>query len=65
MISGSVLQRLKGHLTSVELVYNPSSPFLLTYGSWTEENSLRLWDRNTYECVASYTLDRMVSSVTV
>lgn len=59
---GSILHRLTGHSTNVEITYNPSCPYILTYGSWSEEMALRLWDKTTFEPVTSYSVDRSVSS---
>ena len=36
-LTGSLLQRLIGHNTGIEIVYNPESHFILKHGSWTED----------------------------
>ena len=59
-ITGNLIKRLHGHVTGVELIYNPVSAVFLTYGSWEEENSLRVWDKTSLECLTSYTMDRLV-----
>ena len=62
-LTGSLLQRLIGHNTGIEIVYNPESQFILTHGSWTEEKAIRLWDKNSLTCMASYSLDKPVSHI--
>ncbi|XP_053395163.1 uncharacterized protein LOC123524131 isoform X2 [Mercenaria mercenaria] len=61
--SGNILQRLFGHSTCTEIVYSPENPYILSFGSWSEEMSLRLWDKSDYSCVASYTLDKTITNL--
>ncbi|KAH3887306.1 hypothetical protein DPMN_011322 [Dreissena polymorpha] len=61
--SGNLLHRVFGHRTAVEIVYSSEAPYVLTYGSWTEEMTLRLWDKKTFSEIASYTLDRTVNNL--
>ena len=38
-------------------------PYIFSYGSFSEEDCFKLWDKNTFQCVASYTLDHTVSLI--
>ena len=59
--SGNLLHRLLGHTTSVELYSSLNSRYLLSYGSWTDEDVLKLWNKKTMLCEASFSLDRTVT----
>ncbi|KAL4236659.1 hypothetical protein ACF0H5_005044 [Mactra antiquata] len=61
--SGKILHRLFGHTTCVEIIYSPDNPYILTFGSWTEEMTLRVWDKNDFSTIASFTLDESVTNL--
>ncbi|KAK6174034.1 hypothetical protein SNE40_017384 [Patella caerulea] len=55
--TGNLLHRLTGHFSHVMIVLNKDSPFFLTYANWSEENCIRLWDKQTFECLTSYCIE--------
>ncbi|XP_052800087.1 uncharacterized protein LOC128231374 isoform X2 [Mya arenaria] len=61
--NGTLLHRIHGHRSGIEISFSPGSPYILTFGSWQEEMTLRLWDKASYETVASYTLDKGVTNL--
>ncbi|XP_055958767.1 NACHT domain- and WD repeat-containing protein 1 [Patella vulgata] len=62
--TGNVLRRLTtGHFSRFVIVLNKDSPFFLSYAKHREENSIRLWDKETFGCLASYCMDTQMKSV--
>ncbi|WAR22531.1 NWD1-like protein [Mya arenaria] len=53
----NLLSRLEGHRTSVKMALCPRAPYIVTYGCFSEEDCLMLWDKVTYARVATYSLD--------
>ncbi|XP_050415063.2 uncharacterized protein LOC126829320 [Patella vulgata] len=60
--TGNLLHRLTGHFSNIKLVLNKDSPFLLSYANWSEENCIRLWDRQTFHCLASYCIETKIKT---
>ncbi|KAK3726964.1 hypothetical protein RRG08_004057, partial [Elysia crispata] len=52
--SGTLLQRLRGHISYVRVSVCPGSSILVTNGNWDEEYTIRLWDTSTWSCTALY-----------
>ncbi|KAJ8312485.1 hypothetical protein KUTeg_009858 [Tegillarca granosa] len=61
--TGKLVKRLYGHKSDTRIIIVDNSPYFLTYGEWQEENSLRLWDKQTFKCLASFTLDDSMVAV--
>ncbi|OWF56817.1 NACHT and WD repeat domain-containing protein 1 [Mizuhopecten yessoensis] len=62
--TGELIKRLEGHTVLAELVQNhDKSPYFVSFGNCGEENSLRIWDKETLACVATYRLDHKIQSV--
>ncbi|XP_076106889.1 NACHT domain- and WD repeat-containing protein 1-like isoform X1 [Mytilus galloprovincialis] len=61
--NGSLLKRIIGHRsTSSNIYYTPKSPYVLTYGH-SQEQTLRIWDKKTYQQIASFKLDKELDSI--
>ena len=58
---GTLLNRLTGHTSSPDFSVRLDGPYVFSYESLVEEDCFKLWDKNTFKCVASYTLDTTVS----
>lgn len=61
--TGKLLHRLIGHTTSVYLSLNEKSPYILSYGSLNEEDCIRIWDKQTFKQLATFTLDKTINNV--
>ena len=40
----------------------PDSPYILTYNNVVDDNIIRIWDKKTLQCLASYSPDFRVGS---
>ncbi|KAL4232336.1 hypothetical protein ACF0H5_009907 [Mactra antiquata] len=61
--NGKLLNRLIGHTTTVKLALEPTSPYILSYGCTDEEDCIRLWDKQSGQLVASYSLDKTTTNL--
>ncbi|ESO87219.1 hypothetical protein LOTGIDRAFT_154722 [Lottia gigantea] len=53
---GTLLKRLFGH--TIQMSVNKKSIFFITYANDEQtENAIRVWDKETYDCLASYCMD--------
>lgn len=46
--------KLSGHTDVPDLVMAPGGTFLMSYCDMEEENLMRFWDVDSWECVATY-----------
>ena len=53
--------KLSGHTEMIDLIGVPEGPLLMSYSSMEEENLMRIWDVNTWECLATYRPEDVVS----
>ena len=53
--------KLSGHTEMIDLIGVPDGPLLMSYSSMEEENLMRIWDVNTWECLATYRPEDVVS----
>lgn len=51
---GKLHMKLSGHTDVLDLVMAPGGSFLMSYCDMEEENSMRIWDVDSWECVATY-----------
>ena len=63
MFAGEMLAQMPGHASYAHLKLCEKCPYILSYGSFDIEGCVKLWAKATYECVANFTLDTMVSAV--
>ncbi|GFS23404.1 WD repeat protein [Elysia marginata] len=60
---GTLLQRLRGHISYVRASVCPGSSILVTNGNWDEEYTIRLWDTTTWQCIAMYRYEYDINDV--
>ncbi|XP_069135457.1 NACHT and WD repeat domain-containing protein 2-like [Argopecten irradians] len=63
--TGQLLKRLEGHCSAVQVHLTENGPYFFSYATYEEENSIRVWDKSTLTCLASYRLDNTVVSTRV
>ncbi|OWF44315.1 NACHT domain- and WD repeat-containing protein 1-like [Mizuhopecten yessoensis] len=63
--TGELLNRLEGHRSAVRVFMKEDGPYIFSYAEYEEENAIRVWDKSTLQCIASYRLDQTVVSTTV
>lgn len=51
---GKLHMKLSGHTDVLDLVMAPGGTFLMSYCDMEEENLMRIWDVDSWECVATY-----------
>ncbi|XP_033747679.1 NACHT domain- and WD repeat-containing protein 1-like [Pecten maximus] len=62
--TGELIKRLEGHTVLPKLVSNhEKSPCFISMANFGEENSLRLWDKESLTCMATYRLDHKIQKV--
>lgn len=54
--------KLSGHTEMVDLFGNPNGPYMMSFCDLEEENLMRIWDIESWECLASYKPDAFVSN---
>ena len=55
--------KLSGHTEMIDLIGVPDGPLLMSYSNMEEENLMRIWDVNTWECLATYRPEDVVSEL--
>ncbi|XP_062592194.1 NACHT and WD repeat domain-containing protein 2-like [Saccostrea cucullata] len=55
--TGTLMKRLTGHESNIEMFSITDGPLFVSYGCWEEENAIKLWSTESLECVASFKLD--------
>lgn len=58
---GKLQMKLSGHTETIDMIGVPDGQLLMSYSRVGEENLMRIWDVNTWECVASYRPEDVVS----
>ncbi|XP_061186244.1 NACHT and WD repeat domain-containing protein 2-like [Saccostrea echinata] len=61
---GTVHMKLSGHTDIVEVYGNPYGPYMMSYCDMEETNLMRIWDINSWECLASYRPEAFFRKVT-
>ncbi|XP_061197445.1 NACHT and WD repeat domain-containing protein 2-like [Saccostrea echinata] len=55
--TGTLMKRLTGHESNIEMFSITDGPLFVSYGCWEEENAIKLWSTESLECIASFKLD--------
>ncbi|XP_062578157.1 uncharacterized protein LOC134240060, partial [Saccostrea cucullata] len=61
---GTVHMKLSGHTDMVDIYGNPYGPYMLSYCDLEELNLMRIWDINSWECLAGYKPEAFYRKVT-